>query len=208
PPGKRKTLPVETTRHAFAYVFAGGGKFCNASGPLAVPTEGVGWADTAPPREAGGRSLVLFDRGDEGAVQAGDGGRRLLLGSGEAAPGARGVVRPDRDEHAGAAPAGVRGTPGGDVPEADGAGVAAWAARARRTWKAWRGTASDTGGAGSWRSTPTRGLRSWSSPAMSSRLSPSPTPGSPSRSSHPASARPSVTRLAGCSTTTTATTPT
>ena len=37
PPGRRKTLPVETTRHAFAYVFAGGGKFCNASGPLAVP---------------------------------------------------------------------------------------------------------------------------------------------------------------------------
>ena len=26
PPGKRKTLPVETTRHAFAYVFAGIGK--------------------------------------------------------------------------------------------------------------------------------------------------------------------------------------
>ena len=49
PPGKRKTLPVETTRHAFAYVFAGAGKFCNASGPLAVPTEGVGWADTTPP---------------------------------------------------------------------------------------------------------------------------------------------------------------
>ena len=24
-PGKKKTLPVETTRHAFAYVFAGGG---------------------------------------------------------------------------------------------------------------------------------------------------------------------------------------
>jgi redox-sensitive bicupin YhaK (pirin superfamily) len=42
PPGKRKTLPVETTRHAFAYVFAGAGKFCNASGPLAVPTEGIG----------------------------------------------------------------------------------------------------------------------------------------------------------------------
>jgi len=37
-PGRRKTLPVETTRHAFAYVFAGSGKFCNASGPLAVPT--------------------------------------------------------------------------------------------------------------------------------------------------------------------------
>ncbi|HVY95153.1 MAG TPA: pirin family protein, partial [Bryobacteraceae bacterium] len=39
PPGRRKTLPVATTRHAFAYVFAGSGKFCNASGPLEVPTE-------------------------------------------------------------------------------------------------------------------------------------------------------------------------
>src|SRR5215467_10704413 len=38
PPGRRKALPVETTRSAFAYVFAGSGKFCNASGPLAVPT--------------------------------------------------------------------------------------------------------------------------------------------------------------------------
>src|SRR5919204_372025 len=40
PPGKTKTLPVETTRHAFAYVFGGAGKFCNASAPLATPTEG------------------------------------------------------------------------------------------------------------------------------------------------------------------------
>src|SRR5947208_16078907 len=47
-PGKRKTLPVEVTRHAFACVFAGSGKFCNASGPLAVPTEGIKWAYTAP----------------------------------------------------------------------------------------------------------------------------------------------------------------
>ena len=72
PPGKRKTLPVETTRHAFAYVFAGSGKFCNASGPLAVPTEERGLVDTAPPLEADNRSLVLFDRGDEVAVQAGE----------------------------------------------------------------------------------------------------------------------------------------
>ena len=83
PPGKRKTLPVETTRHAFAYVFAGSGKFCNASGPLAVPTEGVGWADTKPPAEADNRSLVLFDRGDEVTVQAGDEGIRFLLVSGK-----------------------------------------------------------------------------------------------------------------------------
>ena len=82
-PGRRKTLPVETTRHAFAYVFAGAGKFCNASGPLAVPTEGVGWLDTAPPSEADNRSLVLFDRGDEVEVQAGDDGIRFLLVSGK-----------------------------------------------------------------------------------------------------------------------------
>jgi redox-sensitive bicupin YhaK (pirin superfamily) len=82
-PGKRKTLPVETTRHAFAYVFAGSGKFCNASGPLAVPTESVGWAQKNPPSEAGNRSLILFDRGDEVTVQAGPDGIRFLLVSGK-----------------------------------------------------------------------------------------------------------------------------
>ncbi len=82
-PGKRKNLPVETTRHAFAYVFAGSGKFCNASEPLAVPTEGVGWADTELHKEADNRSLVLFDRGDEVSVQAGSEGIRFLLVSGK-----------------------------------------------------------------------------------------------------------------------------
>ena len=83
PPGKRKTLPVDTSRQAFAYVFGGEGKFCNASGPLAVPTEGVGWADTSPPTDAQNRSLVLFDGGDEVTVQAGDEGIRFLLVSGK-----------------------------------------------------------------------------------------------------------------------------
>jgi redox-sensitive bicupin YhaK (pirin superfamily) len=83
PPGRRKSLPVETMRHAFAYVFAGDGKFCNASGPLAVPTESVGWLDTAPPKDAEDRSLVLFDRGDEVVVQAGEDGIRFLLVSGK-----------------------------------------------------------------------------------------------------------------------------
>jgi redox-sensitive bicupin YhaK (pirin superfamily) len=83
PPGRRKKIPVETSRHAFAYVFAGGGKFCNASGPLAVPTEGVKWADTTPPSEADNRSLILFDSGDEVEVQAGDDGIRFLLVSGK-----------------------------------------------------------------------------------------------------------------------------
>ena len=83
PPRLRRTLPVETSRHAFAYVFFGDGKFCNASGPLAVPTEAVGWADTKPPTAATNRSLVLFDRGDEIEIQAGEDGVRFLLVSGK-----------------------------------------------------------------------------------------------------------------------------
>ncbi len=83
PPGQKRSLPVETTRHSFAYVFAGSGKFCNASGPLEVPTESVGWADTKPPSEASDRSLILFDRGDEVMVHAGEDGIRFLLVSGQ-----------------------------------------------------------------------------------------------------------------------------
>jgi redox-sensitive bicupin YhaK (pirin superfamily) len=82
PAGRRRTLPVETTRNAFAYVFEGAGRFCNASGPLAVPTEGAGWSDATPPSEADNRSLVLFDRGDELTVEAGGEGVRFLLVSG------------------------------------------------------------------------------------------------------------------------------
>jgi hypothetical protein len=83
PPGKGKTLPVETTHHAFAYVFEGAGKFRNASGPLAVPTEEGGGPDAAPPAGADNRTLVLFGRGDEVAVQAGEEGIRFLLVSGK-----------------------------------------------------------------------------------------------------------------------------
>ena len=83
PPGRRKTLPVETTRHAFAYVFAGSGKFCNASGPLAVPTEGVGWLDTAPPVGSGQPLAGAVRQRRRGQVQAGDDGIRFLLVSGK-----------------------------------------------------------------------------------------------------------------------------
>jgi quercetin 2,3-dioxygenase len=83
PPGKRKVLPVETVKNAFAYVFAGTGKFCNASSPLAVPTEGVGWTDAKPPSTAENRTLVVFDQGDQIEVQAGDEGVRFLLVSGK-----------------------------------------------------------------------------------------------------------------------------
>jgi len=82
-PGKMKSFPVETDRHAFAYVFAGNGKFCNSSGPLEVPTEPLQWLDTNPPAEADNRSLVLFDRGDEITIRAGEEGIRFLLVSGK-----------------------------------------------------------------------------------------------------------------------------
>lgn len=82
PPLKRRTLPVETDRHAFAYVFAGSGMFSRASDPLGVPTETTDGSITVSPAEADNRSLILFDRGDEVAVEAGEEGIRFLLVSG------------------------------------------------------------------------------------------------------------------------------
>ena len=102
PPGTRKSIPVETTRHAFAYVFAGAGEFRDASDPLAAPTDHViegselADADDLHKRRAAmgarsgsgaevadNRSLVVFDRGDEIVVEAGEEGVRFLLVSGE-----------------------------------------------------------------------------------------------------------------------------
>ncbi len=83
PPGQRKTLPVETARHAFAYVFEGAGTFRDASDPVGVRTEHVGPGDGQVIEEAGNRSLVLFDSGDEVTVQAGEAGIRFLLVSGK-----------------------------------------------------------------------------------------------------------------------------
>ena len=83
PPGRRKTLPVETSNSAFAYVFEGSGTFRNASGPQAVATERTDGSDSIEMIPAGDRSLVLFDRGDEVTVQAGDHGIRFLLISGK-----------------------------------------------------------------------------------------------------------------------------
>jgi redox-sensitive bicupin YhaK (pirin superfamily) len=81
-PGQRKTLPVETERHAFAYVFAGSGTFRAASAPFGVLTEKDG-TDTPVRERTGNRSLVLFDSGDEVTVQAGEEGIRFLLVSGK-----------------------------------------------------------------------------------------------------------------------------
>ena len=82
PPGKRKRLRVEATRNAFAYVFAGSGSFRDASAPRAVLTESGEEPDAPPVYDATNHSLVLFDRGDEVVVQAGEEGIRFLLISG------------------------------------------------------------------------------------------------------------------------------
>jgi hypothetical protein len=82
PAGRRKRLAIETTRNAFAYVFAGSGTFRDASDPRAVLTESGADPNAQPRYEAGNHSLVLFDRGDEVVVQAGDEGIRFLLVSG------------------------------------------------------------------------------------------------------------------------------
>ena len=82
PPGLRKVLPVETTNHAFAYVFQGSGTFRDASSPRAVQTDIVG-TGVERPDFIGNRSMVLFDQGDEVVVQAGDEGIRFLLVSGK-----------------------------------------------------------------------------------------------------------------------------
>jgi quercetin 2,3-dioxygenase len=83
PPFRTKRLQVETSRHAFAYVFAGSGKFRDASDPRSVRTEIVGNAVEGAGSDVGNRSLVLFDRGDEVVVQAGEMGIRFLLVSGK-----------------------------------------------------------------------------------------------------------------------------
>jgi len=84
PAGQRKTLPVETDRHAFAYVFEGSGTFCDASEPFGVLTEKeIDHRDVLVREQTGNRSLVLFDSGDEVTVEAGEEGIRFLLISGK-----------------------------------------------------------------------------------------------------------------------------
>jgi quercetin 2,3-dioxygenase len=72
-PNQRKRLKIETTRNAFAYVFAGSGTF----------RESAIDPNARPKYEARNHSLILFDRGDEIVVQAGDEGIRFLLVSGK-----------------------------------------------------------------------------------------------------------------------------
>ena len=82
PAGQRKALPVDTRRNAFAYVFEGNGEFRDASPPMGVLTDEPGPVEKVARQSAGNRSLVMFDRGDEVVVRAGEQGIRFLLCSG------------------------------------------------------------------------------------------------------------------------------
>ena len=68
-----------------AYVFEGEGRFRDASGAQPVETEMLTASGEELPlgKVAGNRSLVLFDRGDDVVVQAGEQGLRFLLVSGQ-----------------------------------------------------------------------------------------------------------------------------
>jgi redox-sensitive bicupin YhaK (pirin superfamily) len=85
PAGRHRRLAVPLAQRAFAYVFSGSGSFRDASEPRGVETEQIG--GPAPPPslsdDATNRSLVLFDRGDEVVVRAGEQGIRFLLVSGQ-----------------------------------------------------------------------------------------------------------------------------
>lgn len=83
PPGVKKTLPVDTYRRAFAYVFEGAGAFADASNPTGVLLEKEVAGQEVNIRDmSGNRTLVRFGAGDEITVQAGPEGVRFLLISG------------------------------------------------------------------------------------------------------------------------------
>ena len=85
PAGVRRRFKVEVERHAFDYVFEGSGTFRDSSDPFGVLTEkeGPNGEEVLIRETTGNRSLVMFDRGDEIVVQAGDEGIRFLLVSGK-----------------------------------------------------------------------------------------------------------------------------
>lgn len=85
PPGQRRVLKVEVERSAFAYIFDGAGEFRGASAPCGVleEREGPNGEEYLVRTPVSDRMLVVFDRGDEIEVQAGEHGVRFLLVSGK-----------------------------------------------------------------------------------------------------------------------------
>ncbi len=83
PPNTTRSIPVETTRHAFAYIIAGTVRFHGASDPKSVRIEDPMNHGVELQQFAGNRSLVLFDQGDSIQVESGEEGGQFLLVSGE-----------------------------------------------------------------------------------------------------------------------------
>lgn len=83
PAGVKKTLPIDTYRRAFAYIFEGSGAFADASQPTGVLLEKEVMGEEVNIRDmSGNRTLIRFGTGDEITVQAGEEGVRFLLVSG------------------------------------------------------------------------------------------------------------------------------
>ncbi len=83
PAGVKKTLPVDTYRKSFAYVFEGSAAFSDASAPQGVLLEKEFEGRELHLRDmSGDRTLIRFGTGDEITVQAGEQGVRFLLISG------------------------------------------------------------------------------------------------------------------------------
>ncbi len=83
PAGVRKTLPIDTYRRAFAYVFEGSAAFADASRPTGVLLEKEVAGKEVNIRDlSGNRTLVRFGTGDAVTLQAGEQGVRFLLISG------------------------------------------------------------------------------------------------------------------------------
>ncbi|WP_424979425.1 pirin family protein [Leisingera sp. S232] len=83
PAGVKKTLPIDTYRRAFAYVFEGKAAFADASAPQGVLLEKEVAGEEVNIRDmSGDRTLIRFGSGDEITVQAGPEGVRFLLISG------------------------------------------------------------------------------------------------------------------------------
>lgn len=83
PAGVKKTLPIDTYRRAFAYVFEGEAAFADASAPQGVLLEKEVAGQEVNIRDlSGDRTLIRFGTGDEITVQAGPEGVRFLLISG------------------------------------------------------------------------------------------------------------------------------
>ena len=84
PAGVKKTLPVDTYRRTFAYVFEGTGAFTSASNPTGILLEKEVMGEEVNIRDfSGNRTLVRFDTGNSVIVQAGENGIRFLLISGK-----------------------------------------------------------------------------------------------------------------------------